>query len=189
MLRTIKFVQTWQLADGVVGLGMPSSAQARHFDEAEAQRLACALEEGDDECFVSDSNDIDVESEPLHPLWWYEESDCAGDAECTCGPVTLLEVLYQLGDDDRQNAMEAHVVVMRDLFDHFWSGQGLLDGTSAKIGDACAACICEGHHHVWGVFEAASVLAEELGEALAAHDSAILLGAARYDPNDRTDPI
>lgn len=173
-------VQRWQIPYGHLQFGRPSVEQARHYDEAEALRLA-AVEDDDAEMSVFDQSPIDVADEDIPPMWWFEDPECDGDAECTCGPVTLLEALSQLDAHERQAAIDTHLRVMRELFDHFWSGHGLTHGGSATIGDACASCLVDGVGHVWEVFEVASTLAEEFGEALCAHHSNVILGDPRFD--------
>ena len=183
-MRTMPNVHTWELEDGIVQLGCPTSEQTHHFYIAESLRMVAAMEDDGDDETDYDTADIVVGDEPNHPLWWFEAYGCDGDYGCSCGPVTLLEVLSEIGTEHRQTALDAHTSAMRDLFDHFWSGQALLAGSTGKIGDACVSCLVEGHTHVWDVFEAATVLAEEFGEAIAAHATTVHLGEPRYDPID-----
>lgn len=192
-MRTMPGVHTWELEEGIVQLGRPSSEQARHFEDAEQLRMAAVLDDDTDNSTYGDIEDDDGTYEvtfggedegPEHPLWWFEAYGCDGGIECQCGPVTLLEVLSEIDAGERQTALDAHASTMRDLFDHFWSGQALLEGSTGKIGSACVSCLVDGHPHVWDVFEAATVLAEEFGEAVAAFATVVQLGEPRYDPID-----
>jgi hypothetical protein len=116
------------------------------------------------------------------PCWWFSETGCVGELHCHCEPVTLLEVLTRLPADLRSAALADHMRLMEGLWSHHWSGQGLLEGGSGTIGDACAECIIEGVSHVFDIRDMASALSEELGEALAAFSSQISLGTPRWNP-------
>lgn len=117
-----------------------------------------------------------------HRLWWWYTDACTGGYECACGPITLLEALERLEPAERGTAVRLHAEEMRSLYDHFWSGQGLVSGACSNIGDACVSCISEGASHVWDVYEDACILAEEFGEALAAYAYELMVGEPRFHP-------
>lgn len=178
-------MSTWQSTDGCGNfiLGVPTPEQAQH------DRIACerAYERmhTDDEEELSYSEDfswspVDTDDGYEEPVWWFESDGCDAGVNCVCGRATLLSVLSNIETEERPNALLAHVDAMRALFDHFWSGQALLDGQSSSIGDACATCLTSGHVHVWGVYAAACELAEELGEAMCAYEHKLWLGADRF---------
>jgi hypothetical protein len=116
--------------------------------------------------------------------WWFAETGCGGVEECQCGPVTLLEVLTHAEAAERDGIVEAHVTLLSATWDHYWSGQALMNPDAGELGAACAACIVDGPDHVYDVLEVAETLATELGEALAAFSTRIRLGELRWD--DRT---
>lgn len=119
-----------------------------------------------------------------HRLWWWYTDACTGGYECSCGPLTLLEALERLDPTERGAAVRLHADEMRALYDHFWSGQGLVSGSCSSIGDACVSCISEGAAHVWDVYEDACLLAEEFGEALAAYAYELMVGEPRFHPQN-----
>ena len=113
--------------------------------------------------------------------WWFTEDVCSGELNCRCGPATLLEVLSRTTDPKEQTAaIGAHLARMSDLWAHYWAGDSLISGSQTDFEDSCADCIIEGLFHVGAVYEAASTLAQELGEALAAYHSAVRLGDPRW---------
>lgn len=120
---------------------------------------------------------------PLACVWWFT-SDTCDRVTCNCGPITLLEALSRLHADQRGEAVKAHANQMRELYEHFWSGQGIVSGASMTIGDACPSCISDGTRHVWSVYENACILAEEFGEALAAYAYELFVGEPRYNPGN-----
>lgn len=114
------------------------------------------------------------------PSWWLEPAGDHGD-ECECRPISLLEVLQdRIPAERRQDALEAHLGALRDIWDHFWSGDALVTGASLSINGACPSCIVEGREHLGDVVDEARNLAEGLGEALAAFHSRIDIGLGRY---------
>jgi hypothetical protein len=123
---------------------------------------------------------VDLDEDIAYPVWWYDEDGCDGEETCRCGRSTLLDALTNIEDDRRAEAVSAHVRVMRSMYDHFWSGQGLLEGGSAELGEACALCLTVGASHVWDIYESASEAAEELGEAMSAYDTDLTFGEARF---------
>lgn len=184
-VRTVCGVSTWQSTDGDGSfiLGIPTEAQVKH------DRLACerAYErmhtEDEEELAYSEDfswSPVDTEDGYEEPVWWFENDSCDAGVDCVCGRASLLAVLSNIDPDERHSALKAHVDSMRELFDHFWSGQGLLDGQSSSIGSACATCLTAGHVHVWGVYASACEMAEELGEAMSAYEHKLWLGADRY---------
>jgi len=115
-----------------------------------------------------------------HRVWWWEENGCDGGLACVCGRLTLLEALERLEPGQRGRAVRLHADEMRNLYDHFWSGQGLVSGARIEIGNACVHCLTEGASHVWDVYENACILAEEFGEALAAYAYELMVGEPRF---------
>jgi len=114
------------------------------------------------------------------PSWWLNSKTEHGE-ECLCRPAGLLEVLQDYAaSGDRQGALEAHLGALRDVWDHFWSGDALVNGEGELINGACPACLIEGREHLSEILDEARNLAEELGEALAAFHSHIDLGIDRY---------
>ena len=137
-------------------------------------------DDNDDEWWGSD-NEISVVFEyDEGPCWWYSEQGCAGDLECGCGLVTLLEVLGRVDTAQRVGVLSAHMQLLAEMWSHYWSGQAILEGGSATIGDACVECLVDGPNHVYTLFSHATQMAEELGEALAAFECAITLGEPRW---------
>lgn len=114
------------------------------------------------------------------PTWWtLSETDHADG--CRCRPMGLLEVLqYHTTGTLRQDALEAHLVALQEVWDHFWSGDGIVNGSSDQINGACVDCLVAGREHLGDVLDEARNLAEELGEALAAFHSHIDIGLDRY---------
>jgi len=116
------------------------------------------------------------------PSWWLFDGPAHGPT-CRCRPIGLLEVLQDHADvAERQGALDAHLGGLRGIWDHFWSGDALVNGSSELINGACSNCIAEGREHLGDVLDEARHLAEELGEALAAFHSRIDLGLDRYEP-------
>lgn len=112
-------------------------------------------------------------------IWW--RSGDAHDEDCSCAPVTLLEVLQTLDTPaDRQAALDIHLGVLHHAWDHYWSGDALIRSDGSSIGAACASCIGDGHTHLASLLDEARAVAEDLGEALAAFDSSIAIGIDRY---------
>lgn len=113
--------------------------------------------------------------------WWMVGSGLHGDT-CTCRPLGLLEVLQDHAEPgNRQGALEAHLGGLRMIWDHFWSGDALVNGSCDLINGACSYCIAEGREHLGDVLDEARNLAEELGVALAAFHTQIDLGRDRYN--------
>jgi hypothetical protein len=117
-----------------------------------------------------------------HPVWWRSALQCreTGDGECNCGRVSLLEVLDSSEDDvTRQAAFAAHEAVLREAWDHYWSGQALRSG-SPNIGGACTDCLVGGDEHLAAIFAEANELAAEFGAAIAAFRTTTTLGERVY---------
>jgi hypothetical protein len=141
----------------------------------------------DDEVEIKDMSDEDTWSiaglfriGKHAPSWWLN-SDKPHGKECTCRPASLLETLQDhASSPDRQSALEAHLGALRDTWDHFWSGDSLINGEGERINGACPNCLVEGREHLGDILDEARNLAEELGEALAAFQSHIDLGIDRY---------
>lgn len=111
--------------------------------------------------------------------WWWLDDDCDG-SPCTCGRLTLLEALERLRPELRGEAIRAHADEMRRAYDHFWAGQAVASGVCTALGAVCVDCLVHGARHVWSVYEEASMLAEEFGEALAAYAYELMVGEPRY---------
>jgi hypothetical protein len=180
-------------------------AYVEHTDDPESETLTSSWESGDDSCFeygddaaewidgCSDEEDAEITDEEAWfvaslfgigryaPTWWLAGSGSHDDT-CTCRPLGLLEVLQDHADPNkRQSALEAHLSGLRGIWDHFWSGDALVNGSSDLINGACSNCIAEGREHLSDVLDEARNLAEELGEALAAFHTQIDLGLDRYE--------
>lgn len=114
--------------------------------------------------------------------WWALPSDGEHGEECKCRPMCLLEVLQDHAEgEERQGALEEHLGGLQEIWDHFWSGDALINGSSEHINGACSDCLVEGRGHLTDVLDEARNLAEELGEALAAFQSSISIGLDRYN--------
>lgn len=111
--------------------------------------------------------------------WWFFDAACA-NLGCDCAPVTLLEVLSGTEATSHQEVTSAHVGLVGRLWDHYWSGEGLISQTSVEIRSACPDCLVYGHEHVETLWAAANQLSGELGEALAAYHCEVSLGQARW---------
>jgi hypothetical protein len=128
-----------------------------------------------------DADDVSVVLEyDEGPCWWFKEDGCEGHIECACGLVTLLEVLGRVDAVQRVGVLAAHMQLLAEAWSHYWSGQAILEGGSATIGDACVECLVDGPNHVYALFSHATQMAEELGEALAAFECAVTLGEPRW---------
>ena len=165
--------------------GVPSAEQVEHARIAQNRAIeAIVSAEGEDDDAMEDAEWVgklvEVEEDMTQPMWWFEEEGCDGWETCGCGRSTLLDALCHIGQEGFEEAVAEHVNEMRKLYDHFWSGQGIIEGGSCEIGDACPACLTVGAPHVWDVYEAASDLAQELGEAVAAHHTRLQIGPARF---------
>ena len=181
----------WKVGDGTLFFRVPTRAMLDHYDTRDTGE--------DDRPWHPSRGDGDASAPSFqspgghwdgytacpiveHRIWWWELHGCGGGEHCLCGPVTLLEALERLDPKDRGLAVRIHAEEMRNLYDHFWSGQGFVSGATANIGDACVSCIAEGAPHVWDVYEDACILAEEFGEALAAYAYELMVGEPRFQP-------
>jgi hypothetical protein len=175
-----------------------------HADDSEIETLTSSWESGDDSGFeyggaaecIDDRPDGDgaesTEEEAwlvaslfgigrYAPTWWMSGAGPHDDT-CTCRPLGLLEVLQDHTDPSKQReALAAHLSGLRGIWDHFWSGDALVNGASDSINGACSTCIAEGREHLDYILDEARNLAEELGEAIAAFHTQIDLGLCRYD--------
>lgn len=187
-MRTVPRVSTWQSVSGRgrFSFGVPTVAQIEHAARAEERALEALIREeeanggANEEDFVF-ATSVGVDEAFAHPVWWFETDECDADLACVCGRSSLLDAVTHVDVAHRAVALDRHTTAMRALYDHFWSGQGLLDGSASEIGDACASCLTVGTNHVWDVFDAASEMAEELGETLAAFSFSLELGEPRFD--------
>jgi hypothetical protein len=172
----------WITGEYEFGFITPSREQLRHALSKENCLWGEAEYPGADDRDEWWSEDAE-EMEPTpydHRVWWWWREDCPEDEECRCGQVSLLLVLEHLDPQDRGNAVTLHAEEMRNLYEHFWAGQGLVSGASGTIGEACSSCLTEGAAHVWEIYEAACELAEEFGEALAAYAYQLFVGEPRH---------
>lgn len=176
---------------GSFTFAVPSLEQVAHAREAQSRAIETLLGEEGLACDTEYDEEgewvgklVEVEEDFSNPVWWFEREGCEGNESCTCGRSTLLDALSNLHEEETGDAVREHIQTMRGMFDHFWSGQGVIEGGSHEIGEACPLCITVGAPHVWDVYEAASDLAQELGEAVAAHEASLELGEPRY-PHDK----
>jgi len=137
------------------------------MDERLCQSAAW-LWDGDDmrdylEC--GDENDLEDDSRRVvEACWWLDVTGCDLEVDCGCGPVTLHNMMMNLDDPSlRQEALEAHVALIRELWAHYWAGEAILSGKSKEIGNGCAYCLVIGEAHVLALGEAAHDLGGELG--------------------------
>jgi len=190
---TVSGMTNWRIGNATLSFHIPTRASIEHAENRDSGRDATSWHPsfgkghpgGPEAAFHSydpyeypGSYDGAVSVE--HRIWWWYTAECAGGYECTCGPITLLEALERLEPSERGTAVRLHAEEMRALYDHFWSGQGLVSGACNNIGYACVSCISEGTDHVWDVYEDACVLAEEFGEALAAYAYELMVGEPRF---------
>lgn len=143
---------------------------------------------GDDDSAIEPA-DVTTAFTYLHPVWWRSPFQCREDSEgdCNCGRVTLLEVLDTLDDPQlRQCVLDAHLEANREAWDHYWSGESLLRG-GCTLGGACVECLTGGDDHLSELSGEANELAAELGSAIAAFHTLLLLGESMY-PRRRSDP-
>jgi hypothetical protein len=125
-----------------------------------------------------------------HAIWWVHPHDCPCDPEthnssesmeeelCVAGRTSLLQVIEWVDDADVQDVVNAHLQVLTATYDHWWSGDEMLN--DGLIGDACAGCLTDGPEHVARVGGEAERLSLELGEALAARHCSITTKQQRY---------
>jgi hypothetical protein len=118
-----------------------------------------------------------------HPVWWRSPYTCTADEHgcCDCGRVSLLEVIEVLRADHeaQQDALDAHMSVTHEAWDHFWSGDQLTS-EHPTVNRVCVECLITGRPHLAEVAAEAEDLAAELGTALAAYYAAVKLGRSRY---------
>ena len=153
--------------------------EGEFMDEDDESQDSVPVEEIDEEDVWMIANVFGIGR--YSPSWWVIDDLTEHGETCDCRPLGLLEVLHDHAQgSDRQEALEAHLAALRDVWDHFWSGDGLINGASEHIGGACGSCIVEGREHLSNVLDEARNLAEELGEALAAFHSQIDIGVNRY---------
>jgi hypothetical protein len=116
----------------------------------------------------------------MYGCWWSGEIGCSGWVGCTCGPVTLLEVLGEVGAEDRQVALGIHSAHLRDLYRHYWSVQSAAANPESGSSGECASCILDTTAHVGALERATTELGVELAEALCAYYCQISLGEPLY---------
>lgn len=155
-----------------------SEHQADQLSKRYAMLEMTADEEEDGLLVGEESGGIGTATESFG-CWWFDDTTCCG-LGCDCGPVSLLEVLEGSDVSEHQGIIAAHVAHVSQLWDHYWSGEGLISHTSNEIRSACPNCIVVGLEHVSWLWAAASQLSSELGEALAAYHSSVTIGAPRW---------
>ena len=167
---------------------VPTKGQLLHSQEAQQRALDAMILDDDAAEFEMDDEPhfgaVSIEETISYPVWWYDEDGCYGEEMCRCGRSTLLDALTHIEEELRADAVREHVRVMRSMYDHFWSGQGLLEGGAQELGEACALCLTVGASHVWDIYESASEAAEELGEAMSAYEFSLTFGDPRFRPGD-----
>lgn len=172
----------WSTSDYEFGFIVPDREKILHALKKEnctwgVEPEYPGADDRDDWWGTDDSEDVPPYD---HRVWWWWRENC-DEEDCQCGQVTLLLVLEHLEPEDRGEAVSMHAEEMRNLFEHFWAGQGLVSGASGTIGDACSSCLTEGAAHVWEIYETACELAEEFGEALAAYAYQLFVGEPRHN--------
>lgn len=195
---TVSGMASWKIGDATLCFHVPVRGSIEHAENRDACGDGTQWHpsfgetglEGRDRVYHSyDPSELGDERGGVpsieHRIWWWYTGACTGGYECACGPITLLEALERLDPAERGTAVRLHAEEMRALYDHFWSGQGLVSGACSNIGNACVSCIAEGAAHVWDVYEDACILAEEFGEALAAYAYELMVGEPRFHPPDQ----
>jgi hypothetical protein len=190
---TVSIMSSWRIGNATLSFHVPVPESIEHIENRESSNDETQLYSsfGDDGFANGDAtyhsydpvdrwNSSGYALRITHRLWWWHTDSCTGGYECACGPLTLLEALERLEPVERGTAVRLHAEEMRSLYDHFWSGQGLVSGASSNIGNACVSCIAEGAVHVWNIYEDACLLAEEFGEALAAYAYELMVGEPRF---------
>ena len=179
------YMSKWYNELGTLSFEIPTRAMIEHVTAIEGADECIWEETPETQWCIPDSDELSGETLYVvsHKVWWWCGDGCDGIA-CDCGQLTLLEALHRLPPDELSNAIKLHADEMRGLYEHFWGGQGLVSGASKRIGDACPECLVTGAPHVWGIYENASLMAEEFGEALAAYAYELFVGEPRYIPLD-----
>jgi hypothetical protein len=156
-------MSTWRIGNATLSFALPGTELLEHAG-------------------IGDSGHVEIEQGETRSWWWFSD-DCDG-SPCTCGRLTLLEALERLQPGLRAEAVRAHADEMRRAYDHFWAGQAVASGVTTALGAVCVDCLVNGARHVWTIYEEASTLAEEFGEALSAYAYELLVGEPRYHRND-----
>jgi hypothetical protein len=144
------------------------------------RNLLAGRDESPDEFEGSGDRTTGVSSTERLGCWWFSQENCEGTLSCSCGPVTLLEVLDSIDEASRQRAVDVHLAHLSGLYDHFWSLERMLHHEPDVMTASCAECIIDGERHVEELREAAQDMAIELGEVLASYGGTILVGSPRY---------
>lgn len=112
------------------------------------------------------------------PVWLLRDAGCTADTiahlhadlGCDCGRVELFDALEHLADGDRQAAIDAHVDVMNELYDHLMLAEALGDDATTGAADqACLACLLDRDFHVNELDEDIQVRAMQLPLVLRAY--------------------
>ena len=91
------------------------------------------------------------------PVWLLRSAGCELNgfaehvltgADCRCGTADLYTALDGLDADERQQAVAAHVAVLRDGYSHLLAAQACDDGIglAAHLPAACLLCITDPEH-------------------------------------------
>ena len=123
---------------------------------------------------------LDVTPIEAYGTWWFHEEGCEGNLFCECGPVTLLDVLRACDEEMHQRILVVHVAGTSEVYGHFWAAHGALGNSQHELRNVCVGCFTAGAEHALELLGSAQQLGTELGEALAAYESTIALGAFRY---------
>lgn len=171
-------MKTWRIGNANLLFSVPGRELLAHAG-LDGNSDTNDEENGDDNDGANDGIHAVTAGGAETQAWWWLDDDCDG-SPCTCGRLTLLEALERLRPELRGEAIRAHADEMRRAYDHFWAGQAVASGVCTALGAVCVDCLVHGARHVWSVYEEASMLAEEFGEALAAYAYELMVGEPRY---------
>ena len=107
--------------------------------------------------------------EETNPVWWIRHRDRPGML------VTLAYALSLLDDRSREEAVHAHLAVIRDLVEHERSARGISD----RDGDGelhCVACVAEPDIHAELLVDAIALRTRELVDAITLYPMKLVRG-------------
>jgi len=158
-----------------------STAPEPYFDEPDSEEPDMSEVLELIEIYTVDSPALTLApAEQVFGCWWFSEDDCVHDLYCTCGPISLLEVLTEIAPHRRQAALDAHVDRLNKLWDHYWSGDALQSPNMRHLGTACAECLVNPQTHLAILHESAAEFSEYLGQALAAFQFQLTIGSPHW---------
>lgn len=171
---------TFRLADGTV----------IRFVVPTRQLIGALIRHSDPNLDDDDIDELTVDADGVHRLWWKVAKDCRGNDHCDCGQLSLYEVLPNIPADNHEAAVRTHVHEMRSAWRHLWDADALLSRRrrpqpvatelAGQFGQhLCARCLSDGPGHIGDLLSDAHTLAIDLGEALA-----IMPELARFLPSD-----